>query len=108
MSSLERNREKALRQGDVEIEARLDLHGMTQAEAFDALTVFMHREVAAGKRHLLIITGKGKDGMGVLRQNLGGWLRQLPEASAILAIRPAAPKHGGEGAVYVLLRRGRD
>ena len=108
MSSLERNREKALRQGDVEIEARLDLHGMTQAEAFDALTTFMHRQVAAGKRHLLIITGKGKDGMGVLRQNLGGWLRQLPEASAILAVRPAAPKHGGEGAVYVLLRRGRD
>ena len=104
-NALERKREKSLRQGSVEIDAKLDLHGMTQVEAFSALTAFMRKKAKAGKRHLLIITGKGRGGDGVLRRNLESWLGQLPEASAILALRPAAPKHGGEGAFYVVMRR---
>jgi DNA-nicking Smr family endonuclease len=103
--SLERKREKSLRQGNVEIEAKLDLHGLTQTEAFEALADFMHGKVKAGKRHLLIITGKGRRGAGVLRNNLENWLAQLPEAKLILALRPAASKHGGEGAFYVVLRK---
>jgi DNA-nicking Smr family endonuclease len=102
---LERKREKALRQGEVEFDAKLDLHGMTQAEAFAALADFMRKKTKAGKRHLLIVTGKGRGGTGVLRQSLENWLRQLPEAKTILALRPAAPKHGGDGAFYVLLRK---
>ncbi len=104
-NALERKREKSLRQGSVEIDAKLDLHGMTQVEAFAALTDFMRKKVKAGKRHLLIITGKGRGGDGVLRRNFESWLGQLPEAPAILALRPAAPKHGGEGAFYVVMRR---
>ena len=103
--SLERKREKALRQGDIDIDAKLDLHGMTQVEAYEALTKFMQAKVKAGKRHLLVITGKGVRGAGVLRNNLKGWLEQLPQAENILALRPAALKHGGDGAFYVILRR---
>ena len=104
-TALERKREKSLRQGELEIDAKLDLHGLTQTEAFAALTDFMHKKVKSGKRHLLIITGKGRSGAGVLRQNLQHWLEQLPEAKNILALRPAALKHGGAGAFYILLRK---
>jgi DNA-nicking Smr family endonuclease len=103
--TLERKREKSLRQGSIEIDAKLDMHGLTQDEAFTALAHFLHAKVKAGKRHLLIITGKGRGGEGILRQNLQGWLTQLPEAKDILALRPAAPQHGGNGAFYVLLRK---
>lgn len=104
-NALERKREKSLRRGEIEIDARLDLHGMTQNEAFGALADFMRKKTKSGKRHLLIITGKGSGGAGVLRQNLENWLCQLPESPAILAIRSAAAKHGGTGAFYVLLRK---
>ncbi len=102
---LERKREKDLRKGALEIEARLDLHGLTQAQAFAALADFMRRNVRAGKRRLLVITGAGRDGEGVLRRNLKSWLSRLPEANSILAIREAAPRHGGKGAFYVLLKK---
>ena len=104
-NALERKREKSLRQGSIEIDAKLDLHGMTQVEAFEMLARFMRAKVKAGRRHLLIITGKGPGGAGVLRGNLRGWLGQLPEAENILALRPAALKHGGDGAFYVILRK---
>jgi DNA-nicking Smr family endonuclease len=102
---LERKREKSIRQGDIEIDAKLDLHGMTQAEAFAALGAFMHKAVKAGKRHLLIITGKGRGGTGVLRNNLNHWLDRIEQANAILALRPASLKHGGDGAFYVIMRK---
>jgi DNA-nicking Smr family endonuclease len=105
LSVLERTREKKLRQGEIGIEAKLDLHGMTQSVAYDALASFMRRSVKNHKRHLLIITGKGADGAGVLRTNLKTWLSQMPESTSILALRPASPKHGGEGAFYVILRK---
>jgi len=104
-ATLERRREKALREGGIEIEAKLDLHGMTQVEAFEALAGFLKRVVKSGKRHLLIVTGKGPGGKGVLRENLRGWLAQLPEGARILAVRTASPKHGGDGAFYVILKR---
>jgi DNA-nicking Smr family endonuclease len=97
--------ERRLRQGSIAIKARLDLHGMRQDEAHGALESFMTRHAKAGHRSLLIITGKGRGGEGVLRSSLEGWLATLPEAGQILALRPAALKHGGTGAFYVLLRR---
>lgn len=102
---LDRKREKALRDGTVAIDARLDLHGKTQVEAFEALLRFVRRHAAQGARLLLIITGKGSKGDGVLRRHLPQWLAQLPESGRILALRPAAIAHGGEGAFYLVLKR---
>jgi len=102
---LERRREKIFLRGEFPIESTLDLHGMTQTEAFDALANFMSRAVKSGKRYLLVISGKGSCGKGILRRNFENWLHQLPEFSSILALRPASPRHGGSGAFYVVLRK---
>jgi len=103
--TLERKREKSIRLGNIEIDAKLDLHGLTQRQAFEELAEFVHKKTKVGKRHLLVITGKGREGDGILRRNLSKWLHQLPEANAILALREAAPCHGGGGAFYVILRK---
>ena len=102
---LDRTTERQLKQGHFIIEARLDLHGMTQAEAHEMLAHFMVAQVKAKRRNLLIITGKGRGGEGALRTNLINWLVALPTAKDILGLRHAAPKHGGEGAFYIILRR---
>jgi DNA-nicking Smr family endonuclease len=101
----DRRMERRLRQGEVEIDARLDLHGMRQDEAYSALGEFIARQVKAGHRTLLVITGKGRNGPGVLRSSLAGWLAASPQASQILALRPASIRHGGDGAFYVILKR---
>jgi DNA-nicking Smr family endonuclease len=108
----ERRREKQLREGDIRIDAKLDLHGMTQDAAYAALQKFITKHQKLGHRQLLVITGKGSSGggagkTGVLRKNFTNWLENLCERSFILGLRPAAPKHGGDGAFYVLLRKTR-
>jgi DNA-nicking Smr family endonuclease len=102
---LDHRAEKRLRQGDIELNARIDLHGMTQAEAHTALAAFIAKAVKRKSRKLLVITGRGRGGMGVLRAALPQWLAALPEAGSILALRPASVTHGGDGAFYVLLRK---
>ena len=98
-----------LKRGQLEIEATLDLHRHTQAEARAALDGFVAGNRARGLRCVLVITGKGRvseDG-GVLRAMVPRWLDQPPNRARIVAIAPAQPKHGGAGALYVLLRRKR-
>jgi DNA-nicking Smr family endonuclease len=92
-------------------EARLDLHGYTQAEAFPLLQGFILRCYAAGKQELLIITGKGRttpegaEVTGVLRQALPAWLA-LPELNPLIHFYTHAhPQDGGSGAFYVRLRK---
>ena len=97
--------EKRLQKGNLHVEARLDLHGMTQNAAHAALIRFVLSEAGRGSRLLLIITGKGKQGTGVLRQYVPVWLEAAPLAAHLLAVRPALPRHGGDGALYLLLRR---
>ena len=102
--------EKRLQQGALHVEARLDLHGMTQNAAHAALIRFVLAEARAGKRLLLVITGKGRQGpdgqaTGVLKQYVPLWLDAEPLRGHLLAVRPALPRHGGEGALYLLLRR---
>ena len=112
-----RTRER-LRRGQVDIEGRIDLHGMSQNQAYDALLRFIPSAHAHGKRCLLIVTGKGHQRHGdtsllnrtpgVLRQKTPQWLSDPPLAKYVLDVQNAKPKDGGEGALYVLLRRRRD
>ena len=112
---LEKRTKTRMRRGQMDIEATLDLHGMTQAEAHRALGAFLHGSQSAGKRTVRVITGKGggKDlgsgrggpGRGVLRDAVPGWLNEGPNRRMIKGFSHAAPKDGGQGALYVLLKR---
>jgi len=105
---LDRRSALRLKRGQMAIEARLDLHGMTQEPAHRVLTKFIARAYDEGRRTLLIVTGKGTgEGTGVLRQAVPRWLDEPLCRAAILAIEEAQPKDGGAGALYVLLRRRR-
>jgi DNA-nicking Smr family endonuclease len=90
------------------IEARLDLHGLTQAEAHHTLGAFLADAQRRERRCVLIITGKGGVGRGgVLRAAVPRWLNEAPNRTRVLAFAPAKLKDGGAGALYVLLRRQR-
>lgn len=98
-----------LRRGQLRPEGRLDLHGMTQAQAHGALDGFIPRAREAGKRCVIVITGKGSvsAGGGVLRNAVPGWLNAPSLRPLVLAFAEAIPRDGGAGALYVLLRRKR-
>ncbi len=100
--------------GKLAPEARIDLHGMTLAEAHPELIRFILNAHGAGLRLVLVITGKGKrredhgpipQRMGALRHQVPQWLRQSPLAPTVLQVTEAHLKHGGAGAYYVYLRR---
>ncbi|MBI5261615.1 MAG: Smr/MutS family protein [Bradyrhizobium sp.] len=101
-------RERAkLSRGRMEIQARLDLHGMTQTRAHRALSGFLQRAHHEGLGFVLVITGKGRTGAesGVLRRQVPHWL-SLPEFRAlVVGFEEAHIGHGGEGALYVRIRR---
>lgn len=96
-----------IKRGELAIDARLDLHGRTQEAAHRALVRFIATSAADGARLALVITGKGRGGEGVLREAVPRWLAEPAMRARILAVTPAAAKHGGGGALYVLLRRTR-
>jgi DNA-nicking Smr family endonuclease len=105
---LNRSAERSLKRGTVAIGDRLDLHGLDREQAHRAVSRFLTRLADDGERVALVITGKGgrSAGMdGVLRAEFPRWLSESPLARLVLAWRPAAPRHGGDGAFYVLLRR---
>lgn len=100
---IDRRSAQRLKRGQMEIEARLDLHGMTQEEAHRALDRFIARSAAAKLRNLLVITGKS----GVLRKAVPRWIEEGENRLLVLASTEAQPKDGGAGALYLLLRRQR-
>ncbi len=120
ISDFDRKHAKKLRSGRVEIEARLDLHGMRQNEAHHTLRAFLHRAHGRGLRWVLIITGKGglagpaneadedviplRD-RGVLKRNVPRWLEEPDLRAVVVSFTEAAAVHGGEGAMYVHLRK---
>ena len=108
-TGLDRRSAQRLKRGQMAIEARLDLHGLSQDEAHRALHRFIARMHDEGRRAVLIITGKGaRDGVGgVLRQGVPRWLAEPACRASILAVEEAQSRHGGGGALYVLLRRRR-
>ena len=95
---------RRLFRGEVPIDLRLDLHGMTAARAHKQLIQFIVLAADDGCRCVLVITGKGS---GVLNGHVPNWLKQPPLAFHVLALAEARPKDGGSGAFYVLLRRKR-
>ncbi|HLJ19190.1 MAG TPA: Smr/MutS family protein [Stellaceae bacterium] len=106
---VDRRTAEKFRRGQLAVDARLDLHGMTQAEAHPALASFIQRAHASGLRTVLVITGKGGfgDARGVLREAVPRWLNEGDLRPRVLSCAWAQPKHGGAGALYVLLRRQR-
>ncbi len=105
LASLPVKMERNMSLGEVVIEGKLDLHGQTEKEAHAALLDFIEKQQKTGRRMLLVITGKGRDGTSPLRANLPRWCGVAPLAEKILAVRAAAPHHGGDGAYYVLLKK---
>ena len=111
LAPLGRRERSHLSRGRKEIDARLDLHGMTQTRAHRALFGFLQRAHHDGLTFVLVITGKGKIGIeserGVLRRQVPQWLG-LPEfRSLVVGFEEAHIGHGGEGALYVRVRRAR-
>ena len=111
LAPLGRRERSQLSRGKKQIDARLDLHGMTQTRAHHALSGFLHRAHHDGLTFVLVITGKGKMGAeterGVLRRQVPQWL-SLPEfRSLVVGFEEAHIGHGGEGALYVRIRRSR-
>jgi DNA-nicking Smr family endonuclease len=108
---LGRRMRQRVARGREAIDARLDLHGMTQHEAHAALLHFVRAASARGSRLVLVITGKGRRNSGetgVLRRQVPHWLA-LPEfRSMVIGFEDAHIAHGGEGALYIRLRRPRD
>lgn len=108
---IDRRTARRIRRGALPIDARIDLHGLTREEAFRRLTRFIAESQAAGRRLVLVVTGKGRgaDGIasGVIRREAPHWLARPPNAARVLDMAPAQPRDGGEGALYVYLRKRR-
>lgn len=115
---IERRKARRIARGHVEIDARLDLHGLRQVDAERRLRTFLVRARAEGLRTVLIITGKGgaRDGedsfassdrneRGVLRRSVPLWLEAPELRDCVAGIAPAHVRHGGSGALYIHLRK---
>ncbi len=99
--TVDRRSAQKLKRGRLPIEARLDLHGMTQNRAHEALSRFIANAQNHGMRAVLVITGKS----GVLYGNVPRWLEEGDNRGRVTAASRAHGLHGGEGALYLLLRR---
>jgi DNA-nicking Smr family endonuclease len=108
LAPIDRRAKQKLARGAHAIDARIDLHGRTQGEAHAALLRFLHRAQSNGAKTVLVITGKGggrDGGRGVLKRQVPMWLA-LPEfRGLVVGFGDAAIGHGGEGALYVRVRR---
>ena len=103
---------RRLARGNELIDDRVDLHGLTQAQAHAELTRFLRAAVGRGARIVLVITGKGiarnpGDERGVLRRQVPQWLRGAELRDYVVGFAAAHVGHGGDGALYVRLRRQR-
>lgn len=112
----DRSAERRLRRGRVEIDARVDLHGMTQDAARTTLGHFLHGARSRGFRCVLVITGKGKTAArerqageappGILKRRFPDWLAEPELRHLVSGYSSAHRRHGGEGAFYVMIRSG--
>lgn len=100
---VDRSTHDKLKRGQLPIDAKIDLHGMDRDTAHRTLNSFLERAVSHGRRCVLVVTGKS----GVLKGEVPRWLNQQPNRGRIIALTQAQPRHGGGGALYVLLKRSR-
>ena len=108
MSGIDRTSARRMQRGQATIEDRLDLHGLSQEQAQKEVKAFIGSAVQKNFRHVLIITGKGRDGHGILREKVPEWLKDAPLCHHLNAISYAQPKDGGKGALYIRLKRQRE
>ena len=104
----DRGGEKRVRRGRVELDATLDLHGHTQASGRAALARHIASACARGARAIIIVTGSGRSGEGVLKRRLPEWLAEPDLRPLVTGFAQAHRKHGGGGAYYVFLKRSAD
>lgn len=111
---LEKRLRQRLSRGSHPIDAVIDLHGLRQAEAHDALRGFLRHAQHSGHKVVLVVTGKGGGAVdggslfeerGVLRRTVPHWLRQADLRAIVVGFEEAVAHHGGGGALYVRLRR---
>jgi DNA-nicking Smr family endonuclease len=114
LAPLDRRLKHRIARGTVDIDARIDLHGMTQSEAHVVLLHFLRRAQADGARTVLVITGKGgasddpgSSGRGVLKRQVPHWLALHEFRVYVIGMEEAHVGHGGAGALYVRMRRPR-
>ena len=109
IAGVDKRSAERMRRGRMAIDGTLDLHGYTQDQARRALADYLARAQDAGKRCIVVVTGKGDitQGGGVIRTQTPRWLNAPENRPRILAFDYAQPKHGGMGALYVLLRKAR-
>lgn len=104
---LDRPTRDKIAKGRVVIDGKVDLHGLTQSEAHSMLLGFLHQAYAHGRRHVLVVTGKGASfgSEGVLKRAVPAWFATPPFRALVGSYHDAARHHGGTGALYVRLRR---
>ena len=110
-TTLDASWDRRLTRGLVQPDRSLDLHGHNLATAYGLLDRRLREAIADGVRVLLLITGKppsDRSGRGAIRGAVGDWLAASPHAGDIAAVRNAHPRHGGAGALYIILRRRRE
>ena len=105
---IEPGRKRRIVRGRDPLEARIDLHFMTHDRARAALEAFILRAYDDGVREVLVITGKGTLGEGILRRQTPEWLAAPPLRAIVAGVSKADRRHGGEGALYVALKRKRE
>ena len=108
--------DRKLARGSITPDVTIDLHGLTLDAAHTRLNASLSQALAMGARVMLLIAGKPRphdahddrgNRRGAIRAKLLDWLAHSPHAGQIAAVRPAQPRHGGAGAVYIVLRKGR-
>ena len=105
---LDRRTQARMKRGKMNVMAKIDLHGMYKEQAYTQLLSFLMRNYDQSRKTVLVITGKGSRSggqIGVLREAVPGWLNTSPMRQYVHAFSHAAPKDGGEGALYVLLKK---
>lgn len=105
--AIDRPTTRKIAKGRIAIDARIDLHAMTQDQAHDRLYTFLADQRSRGARHVLVVTGKGRSlgSEGVLKRMVPVWLAGPRFAGLVSGYASASRHHGGEGAIYIRLRR---